>query len=359
MNTQPMPPDATTAPAPLLEVENLKVHFPVGKASWFDRTQRIVRAVDGVSFKLDKGKVLGLVGESGCGKTTVARTVLKLEKPTSGRILLDGDDIWAQSPGEEFAYRKRVQAIFQDPFSSLNPRMTIGQIVAEPFVIHQPEKGPDHARREVVRLLDVCGLPARMVERYPHEMSGGQRQRVGIARALALNADLIVCDEAVSALDVSIQAQIINLLMDLRAEFDLTYLFIGHDLSVVRHLCDDVAVMYLGNMMEMAPTDELFAAPAHPYTRALISAVPDPDPFRADASQQVILTGEIPSPFNPPSGCPFNTRCPVRIQSCDQEKPGLIVHASDHAVACVHPFDALRANTISGANSREDQLVAQ
>lgn len=359
MNTQPMPPDGVTAPAPLLEVENLEVHFSVGKASWFDKKQRVIRAVNGVSFKLNKGKVLGLVGESGCGKTTVARTVLKLEKPSSGRILLDGEDIWAQTPGEEFAYRKRVQAIFQDPFSSLNPRMKIGQIVAEPFVIHQPEKGPDHARREVARLLDVCGLPARMAERYPHEMSGGQRQRVGIARALALNADLIVCDEAVSALDVSIQAQIINLLMDLRAEFNLTYLFIGHDLSVVRHLCDDVAVMYLGSMMEMAPTDELFAAPAHPYTRALISAVPDPDPFRADARQQVILTGEIPSPFNPPSGCPFNTRCPVRIQSCDQDKPGLIAHAGAHSVACVHPFDALRANTILGAESREDQLVPQ
>lgn len=343
--------------AALLEVENLKVHFPIGKQSFFAKTTRVVRAVDGVSFKLRKGKVLGLVGESGCGKTTVARTILKLEKPTGGRILFDGEDIGAQNRKQEFSYRKRVQAVFQDPFSSLNPRMKIGEIVGEPFFIHQPEKGRARIAQDVARLLDICGLPARMAERYPHEMSGGQRQRVGIARALALNAELIVCDEAVSALDVSIQAQIINLLLDLRAEFNLTYLFIGHDLSVIRHLCDEVAVMYMGSIMEKASTDALFAAPAHPYTRALISAVPDPDPFRADAQAQIILSGEIPSPFSPPSGCAFYSRCALRLPVCETQKPPLSTQKDGHSLACVHAFEALRQNTLMPASTPDSTLM--
>jgi len=333
--------------AALLEVENLKVHFPIAKQSFVSKTARVVRAVDGVSFKLRKGKVLGLVGESGCGKTTIARTILKLEKPTGGRILFDGEDIGTQNKKQEFSYRKRVQAVFQDPFSSLNPRMKIGEIVGEPFAIHRPEKGRARIAQDVARLLDICGLPALMAERYPHEMSGGQRQRVGIARALALNAELIVCDEAVSALDVSIQAQIINLLLDLRAEFDLTYLFIGHDLSVIRHLCDEVAVMYMGSIMEKASTDALFDAPAHPYTRALISAVPDPDPFRADVQAQIVLSGEIPSPFSPPSGCPFHSRCPDRVPVCEREKPALADGGEGHARACVH-FSPARRSGPSG-----------
>jgi len=274
------------------------------------------------------------VGESGCGKTTVARSILKLVRPTGGTIRFDGADIWAQSRAGNKTYRRRVQAVFQDPFSSLNPRMTVGEIVAEPYVIHRPEMTAAQRREQVAELLRLCGLSPRFAERYPHEMSGGQRQRVGIARALALRPDFIVCDEAVSALDVSIQAQIINLLAELRARFQLTYLFIGHDLSVVRHLCDRVAVMYLGRVVEEAESEALFAAPRHPYTQALMSAIPVPDPEVEAARPHEVLRGEVPSPVNPPSGCVFHPRCPLAVDRCRRQAPALREVAPGHRVAC-------------------------
>ncbi len=320
----------------LMEVRDLAVHFPVQGGILFKHTVGQVKAVDGVSFSIRKGEVLGLVGESGCGKTTVARAILKLVRPTSGQILFDGMDLWQQDRAQQFAYRRRVQAVFQDPFSSLNPRMKVGSTVGEPFRIHMPSMKSAEINGEVRRLLDICGLPARMAERYPHEMSGGQRQRVGIARALALNAEMIVCDEAVSALDVSIQAQVINLLMDLKDEFNLTYLFIGHDLSVVKHLCDRVAVMYLGNVVEMADSETLFDEPLHPYTIALLSAVPVPDPVSEATRPHIVLTGEIPSPFNPPEGCVFHPRCPRMSDACTRARPPLLEELPGHHAACIH-----------------------
>ena len=270
------------------------MHFPVTRGALLQKTVGHVKAVDDVSFAIDRGEVLGLVGESGCGKTTVARTILKLVKPSAGRILFDGKDIWTMDKAAELGYRRRVQAIFQDPYSSLNPRMTVREIVSEPFLIHESGLDRPEIDRRVRRLLETCGLPGRMAERYPHEMSGGQRQRVGIARALALKPDLIVCDEAVSALDVSIQAQIINLLQDLKNELGLTYLFIGHDLSVVKHLCDRVAVMYLGKAAELGDSEALFEEPLHPYTVALLEAIPVPDPATEAARPHQVLAGEIP-----------------------------------------------------------------
>ena len=319
----------------LMEVRDLAVHFPVTKGAFLKREVGRVKAVDGVSFSIRRGEVLGLVGESGCGKTTLARSILKLVEPTRGSILVDGEDIWAQDKAANLAYRRRVQAVFQDPFSSLNPRMTVGDTIAEPFRIHHAERGRAAIDARVRELLDLCGLPARMVSRYPHEMSGGQRQRVGIARALALDADLIVCDEAVSALDVSIQAQVINLLEDLRRELDLTYLFIGHDLGVIRHLCDRVAVMYLGRVAELADGEDLFEEPLHPYTTALLSAIPVPDPRVEAARGHVVLGGEIPSPLSPPSGCVFHPRCPRARARCGQEAPTLEEHRPAHLAACL------------------------
>ena len=260
----------------LVELKDLRVHFPIRKGLVFERTIAMVKAVDGVSLSVRRGKTMGLVGESGCGKTTIGRAILQLQPLTAGEIRFDGADVAELDPPGMKRFRRRVQAVFQDPFSSLNPRMTVGQIIAEPLVVHDVLPQAGERRRRVRELLSLCGLPGGFADRYPHEMSGGQRQRVGIARALALNPDFIVCDEAVSALDVSIQAQIIRLLEDLRDELNLTYLFIGHDLSVVRHLCDDVAVMYLGRIVEVAPSDELFSNPGHPYTRALLEAVPTP-----------------------------------------------------------------------------------
>jgi len=325
----------------LLEVRELKIYFPVHRGAVFKRLVGDVKAVDGVSFSLRKGQVLGLVGESGCGKTTIARSILKLVKPTSGQILIDGEDIWSQTKASEFAYRRRVQAVFQDPFSSLNPRMKISETVGEPFRIHKPSMNAAEVDVEVLRLLDICGLSKQMSQRYPHEMSGGQRQRVGIARALALNAELIVCDEAVSALDVSIQAQIINLLIDLRDELNLTYLFIGHDLSVIRHLCDRIAVMYLGNMVELADSDDLFREPLHPYTDALLSAIPVPDPVRETQTPHKVLQGEIPSQLDPPAGCVFHTRCPRNTDACKAARPGLIEERTEHLAACIHIDDPI------------------
>ena len=317
----------------LLEVQDLTKHFPVTRGIVFRRAVGQVKAVDGVSFSIEKGEALGLVGKSGCGKSTIARCLLKLLAPTSGQVRFDGADLESLDRQATTRFRRRVQAIFQDPYSSLNPRMKVREIVGEPLYVHGIEKGAGLARR-VDRLLEQCGLPRRLAERYPHEMSGGQRQRVGIARALALAPELVVCDEPVSALDVSIQAQIINLLDDLRTEFGLTYLFIGHDLSVVRHLCDRVAVMYLGKLVEIAASDELFDHPCHPYTRALLSAVPLPDPAAEEAREHQVLPGEVPSPLNPPPGCVFHPRCSLAEPACRERVPDLLELRPDHWVAC-------------------------
>jgi oligopeptide/dipeptide ABC transporter ATP-binding protein len=319
---------------PLLEVRGLAMHFPISEGIVLSRKIGEVKAVDGVDFAIARGETLGLVGESGCGKTTTGRCILWLERPTEGQILFDGQDISGMDRKGLTAMRRRMQVIFQDPYSSLNPRMKVGDIVAEPIKVHGVE--PDARRREarVRELLSVCGLDPKFTDRYPHEMSGGQRQRVGIARALALDPEFIVCDEAVSALDVSIQAQVVNLLEDLRERFNLTYLFIAHDLSVVRHLCQRVAVMYLGRIVEMADVDELFDNPLHPYTQALLSAVPVPDP-RVEARREFRpAKGEVPSPINPPSGCVFHPRCPVAVEGCKKTRPTLRELRPRHWVAC-------------------------
>ena len=326
--------NAVAPPPPLLEVRGLAMHFPISEGILINRKIGEVKAVDGVDFTIERGETLGLVGESGCGKTTTGRCILRLERPTAGQILFDGRDISGMERRDLVGLRRRMQVIFQDPYSSLNPRMKVGDIIAEPIKVHGVE--PDAKRRHdrVRDLLAVCGLDPKFVDRYPHEMSGGQRQRVGIARALALDPEFIVCDEAVSALDVSIQAQVVNLLEDLRERFGLTYLFIAHDLSVVRHLCQRVAVMYLGRIVEMAASDELFDNPLHPYTQALLSAVPVPDP-RIEATRAFQPPkGEVPSPINPPSGCVFNPRCPMAVEGCRRQRPALRELRPGHWVAC-------------------------
>ena len=325
---------AADAGRPLVQVCGLKKHFPVNEGAVISRTVGHVKAVDGVSFDIMKGETLGLVGESGCGKTTTGRCILMLEQLTEGQILFDGVDLASLDQKGRMALRRDIQVIFQDPYSSLNPRMKIGQIIAEPMRVHGIE--PDRNRRaaRVVELLSVCGLNPKFADRYPHEMSGGQRQRVGIARALSLNPRFIVCDEPVSALDVSIQAQVINLMEDLRNEFDLTFLFVAHDLSVVRHLCHRVAVMYLGKIVEIAACNELFDNPQHPYTKALLSAVPIPDPEIESRREHIVMTGEIPSPIDPPSGCVFHPRCPVAVESCSTGLPELREIGPGHLVAC-------------------------
>ena len=324
----------TTDDRPLLEVKGLRMHFPITEGMMTRRTVGEVKAVDGISFSVARGETMGLVGESGCGKTTTGRCILRLETPTAGSIVYDGVDIAGLSQRQMVALRQRIQVIFQDPFSSLNPRMKIGQIIAEPMKVHGIE--PDATKREarVRELLTICGLNARFADRYPHEMSGGQRQRVGIARALAMNPEFIVCDEPVSALDVSIQAQVINLLEDLREKFGLTYLFIAHDLSVVRHLCQRVAVMYLGRIVELADSDTLFDNPQHPYTKALLAAVPVPDPLVEQGRVFRPVQGEVPSPINPPSGCVFHPRCPIAVESCKQSRPESREIQPGHFVAC-------------------------
>lgn len=331
-------PAASTAevPAgePLVEVRNLKKYFPVTEGILLQRTVADVKAVDDVSFEIRRGETLGLVGESGCGKTTTGRCILQLERPTSGQILYDGVDLSGLDQKALVPFRRRMQVVFQDPYSSLNPRMKIGQIIAEPMYVHGIEPNAAKRRERVAHLLSVCGLNPGFADRYPHEMSGGQRQRVGIARALAVDPEFIICDEAVSALDVSIQAQVINLLEDLREEFNLTYLFIAHDLSVVRHICHRVAVMYLGHLVEFAPTDELFDRPLHPYTRALLSAVPVPDPEVEQARKHQVVRGEVPSPMNPPSGCVFHPRCPIAVDTCPLQVPALREVRPGHWVAC-------------------------
>jgi oligopeptide transport system ATP-binding protein len=324
---------ADNAP-PLLELRGLRMHFPVTEGMIARRHIGDVKAVDGVDLTIRRGETLGLVGESGCGKTTMGRCILRLEKPTAGEIRYDGVDIARLGRKQLVALRRRIQVIFQDPYSSLNPRQKVGSIIAEPMKVHGVE--PDAARRtaRVHELLSLCGLNPNFADRYPHEMSGGQRQRVGIARALALEPEFIVCDEAVSALDVSIQAQIINLLEDLRDKFNLTYLFIAHDLSVVRHLCQRVAVMYLGRVVELADCDELFDNPLHPYTQALLAAVPVPDPTVEAGRAFRPVAGEVPSPINPPSGCVFHPRCPIAVTECKEVRPDLREIRPSHWVAC-------------------------
>jgi oligopeptide transport system ATP-binding protein len=321
-------------PGPLLELRGLRMHFPVTEGMIARRHVGDVKAVDGVDLTIRRGETLGLVGESGCGKTTMGRCILRLEKPTAGEILYDGVDIANLGRRELVALRRRIQVIFQDPYSSLNPRQKVGSIISEPMMVHGVEPDPRRRGDRVRELLSVCGLNPNFADRYPHEMSGGQRQRVGIARALALNPEFIVCDEAVSALDVSIQAQIINLLEDLRDKFNLTYLFIAHDLSVVRHLCQRVAVMYLGRVVELAECDEVFDHPLHPYTRALLAAVPVPDPSVEAARAFQPVAGEVPSPINPPPGCVFHPRCPIAVAECKQIRPELRELRPGHWVAC-------------------------
>ncbi len=339
------PPLAHAMPAdqPLVELRGVKKHFPIRRGWIFERTVAEVKAVDGVSLEIFRGETLGLVGESGCGKSTLARCVLALEEPTDGAILFDGVDLATLRGAGRQAFRRRVQAVFQDPFSSLNPRMTVRDIVGEPLYVHRVETDGVAITARVRELLDICGLPARLIDRYPHEMSGGQRQRIGIARALALKPDFVVCDEAVSALDVSIQAQIIRLLEDLRDEFGLTYLFIGHDLSVVRHISHRVAVMYLGRIVEIADSDELFARPRHPYTQALLSAVPVPDPEIERKRAHRVVTGETPSPIAPPPGCVFHPRCPIAVDICHQDVPASRNLGRGHLAACVKADSAEQA----------------
>ena len=318
----------------LVEVIGLKKYFPVTEGIVIQRKVAEVKAVDGVSFHIRKGETLGLVGESGCGKTTTGRCILQLDRPTEGAIIFEGVNLVELDHRALSPYRQKIQVIFQDPYSSLNPRMKIGDIIGEPIKVHGIVPDAGKRRRRVSELLSVCGLDPRFADRYPHEMSGGQRQRVGIARALSLNPQFIICDEAVSALDVSIQAQVINLLEDLRDEFNLTYLFIAHDLSVVRHLCHRVAVMYLGKIVELVDCDELYDNPLHPYTQALLAAVPIPDPEVESKREYRVVKGEVPSPMNPPSGCVFHPRCPLAVDRCSSALPELREIRPGHWVAC-------------------------
>jgi oligopeptide transport system ATP-binding protein len=322
----------TTENEILLRVENLKKYFPITRGV-FQRHVGDIKAVDGISFFVRRGETLGLVGESGCGKTTTGRTILQLYRPTEGQVYFEGQDL-SVTKGEQLRrMRRRMQMIFQDPYASLNPRMTIGSIVGEPLEVHNIAKGKEK-RERVQELLRLVGLNPYFINRYPHEFSGGQRQRIGVARALALNPLFIVCDEPVSSVDVSIQAQIVNLLEDLQAQFDMAYLFIAHDLSMVRHISDRVAVMYLGKIVELTGRAELYENPLHPYTQALLSAVPIPDPVVEERRQRTILEGDVPSPANPPEGCNFNPRCPVVMDICKKEEPEFKEVGGEHWAAC-------------------------
>ncbi len=319
----------------LLEVNNLKMYFPVTAGLIFQRAVAQIKAVDDITFFVRRGETLGLVGESGCGKTTTGRCILQLYKPTDGQILFEGQELVGLSTRQMRQMRRQMQVIFQDPFSSLNPRMTAGNIIGEPLIVHGLVKSKEEYRERVAELLQNVGLNPYMADRFPHEFSGGQRQRIGVARALSVDPKLIVCDEPVSALDVSIQAQVINLLEDLQERFSLTYLFIAHDLSVVRHISDRVAVMYLGRLVEIADRNEIYRNPFHPYTKALLSAVPIPDPVIDAQRERIILSGEVPSPLNPPSGCVFHPRCPIAIDDCTQAIPDLREVEPGHWASCI------------------------
>jgi oligopeptide transport system ATP-binding protein len=319
---------------PLVQVKNLKMHFPITRGIIFQRQVGAIKAVDGIDFTMTRGETLGLVGESGCGKSTTGRAILQLYRPTAGEVFFDGVEL-TKTKGEELRkMRRRMQMIFQDPYASLNPRMTVGSIIGEPLEVHNIGSNKKERQERVQELLKTVGLNPYFVNRYPHEFSGGQRQRIGVARALAVNPAFIVCDEPISALDVSIQAQIINLLEDLQAELGLTYLFIAHDLSVVRHISDRIAVMYLGKIVELADRDELYENPMHPYTQALLSAVPIPDPVIESKRKRIILEGDVPSPANPPKGCNFCTRCPKVMDICREQDPPFKEYKPNHYAAC-------------------------
>ena len=317
----------------LLRVDHLVKHFPITRGIIIQRVIGAVRAVDDISFEVRRGETFGLVGESGCGKSTTGRTILQLYPPTSGHVYFEGQDLVGLNGNDMRRMRRRMQMIFQDPYASLNPRMTVGEIIGEPLIVHQTVRGPAILQR-VDELLELVGLNPGFANRYPHEFSGGQRQRIGVARALALNPSFIVCDEPISALDVSIQAQVVNLLDDLQDQFDLTYLFIAHDLSMVRHICDRVGVMYLGILVEQAEREELYSHPLHPYTQALLSAVPVADPVVEEKRKRIILEGVVPSPANPPSGCRFRTRCWLADKICAEQVPAWREITPEHYVAC-------------------------
>ncbi|MDL2206043.1 dipeptide ABC transporter ATP-binding protein [Eubacteriales bacterium OttesenSCG-928-N13] len=313
----------------LLEIKNLKKYFEV--SGGFMKKPKYVQAVDDVSFQIEQGETLGIVGESGCGKSTIGRTMLRLYEPTSGQIIFDGEDI---TTGNMTPYRKRMQIIFQDPYASLDPRMTVGDIVGEPLDIHKISSGHADRNERILSLLNLVGLNSEHMNRYPHEFSGGQRQRISIARSMALQPDFMVCDEPISALDVSIQAQVINMLMELQQKMGLTYLFIAHDLSVVRHISNRVGVMYLGSMMELTRSESLYKNPLHPYTQALLSAIPIPDPNISRARHRIVLEGDVPSPINPPKGCKFHTRCPYAKDVCLEQRPAMAEIEPGHFCAC-------------------------
>ncbi len=329
-----LPPTRPTEREPLLTVDNLTVHFPVGRTGFWGRQRQFVHAVDGVSFSIRRGETLGLVGESGSGKTTTGRAILRKAPITSGRIIFGGQDI-THLHGEKLRQlRRKMQLVFQDPYGALNPRMKVLDLVAEPLVVHNLVEDIEEADEKVRNLLELVGLPGDAAERYPHSFSGGQRQRIVIARALALEPEFIIADEPVSALDVSIQAQIVNLLRELQQELNLTYLFIAHDLSVVRHISDRIAVMYAGKLAELADRNSIYESPTHPYTEALLSSVPIPDPVLQRRRRRVPLTGEIPNPISPPDGCRFHTRCPIVVDKCRVEEPPLEVKDSGAHAAC-------------------------